>query len=240
LKYLIEADSSTIDEINNAKESSLHLAAQHGHGKVVATLLQKQANARLRNARFETALDIAARTGKENVCQLLICHCPELALQSAAECSRADNKTISHHVVYPLHIAARHGHISCLRVLCQSGFDVNYVTEEGTALHVAALFGQVEAVKLLLKFNIDVYVKDSQGKTVLEKLEEHENQKATASVVSVLFSLISERSLRRSIVIIPIFGLRAVFSVLAHDSAHCVPGITLPPGESLFAARRTR
>lgn len=40
LQYLIESDSSTIDEINNAKESSLHLAAQHGHGKVVATLLQ--------------------------------------------------------------------------------------------------------------------------------------------------------------------------------------------------------
>jgi ankyrin repeat protein len=179
VQYLTDVDVSTIDEVNNAKESSLHLAAQHGHGKVVATLLQKHANARLRNARFETALDIAARTGKENVCQLLICHCPELALQSAAECSRADNKTISQHVVYPLHVAARHGHIECLRVLCQSGFDINYVTEEGTALHVAALFGQVEAVKLLLKHNIDVYVKDSQGKTVLEKLEEHENQKAT-------------------------------------------------------------
>ena len=100
-------------------------------------------------------------------------------LKSAAECSRADNKTISQHVVYPLHVAARHGHIECLRVLCESGFDINYVTEEGTALHVAALFGQVEAVKLLLKNNIDVFVKDSQGKTVLEKLEEHENQKAT-------------------------------------------------------------
>jgi hypothetical protein len=37
----------------------------------------------------------------------------------------------------------------------------------------------VEAVKLLLSNNIDVFVKDSQGKTVLEKLEEHENQKAT-------------------------------------------------------------
>jgi hypothetical protein len=35
-------------------------------------------------------------------------------------------------------------------------------------------------------------------------------------------------------VIIPIFGLRAVFSVLAHDSAHCVPGITLPPGDANF------
>ncbi|KAF0332680.1 hypothetical protein GQ607_000696, partial [Colletotrichum asianum] len=58
-----------------------------------------------------------------------------------------------------------------------------------------------------------------------------------SSVVSVLFSLISERSLRRPIVIILIFGLREESSVLAHDSSHSVPGITLPPGDanSLFS-----
>ncbi|KAL7947992.1 hypothetical protein V8C42DRAFT_271398 [Trichoderma barbatum] len=53
-----------------------------------------------------------------------------------------------------------------------------------------------------------------------------------SSVVSVLFSLISERSLRRPIVIILIFDLGAASSVLAHDSAHSVPGITLPPGDA--------
>ncbi|KAH6961042.1 hypothetical protein DER45DRAFT_184878 [Fusarium avenaceum] len=55
-----------------------------------------------------------------------------------------------------------------------------------------------------------------------------------SSVVSVLFSLISERSLRRPTLIIPIFGFRAVSSVLAHDPTHCVPGITLPPGDANY------
>ena len=33
--------------------------------------------------------------------------------------------------------------------------------------------------------------------------------------------------------IIPIFGCPGwISSVLAHDSAHCVPGITLPPGDA--------
>ena len=32
--------------------------------------------------------------------------------------------------------------------------------------------------------------------------------------------------------IILIFGFWAVSSVLAHDSAHSVPGITLPPGDA--------
>lgn len=53
-----------------------------------------------------------------------------------------------------------------------------------------------------------------------------------SSVVSVLFSLISERCLLASSLIIPIFGFRMVSSVLAHDSNHSVPGITLPPGDA--------
>ena len=32
--------------------------------------------------------------------------------------------------------------------------------------------------------------------------------------------------------IILIFGLREKSSVLAHDSSHSVPGITLPPGDA--------
>lgn len=104
------------------------------------------------------------------------------------------------HVVYPLHAAARHGHIDCLQILCQSGFDINYVTDEGSALHVAALFGKVQAVKLLLEkgnsnssenlhlifclvffdiLGINTDLRDCQGRTVLETLYEHENQKAS-------------------------------------------------------------
>ena len=36
---------------------------------------------RLRNAHQESALDIAVRTNKANICRLLLLHCPELALQ---------------------------------------------------------------------------------------------------------------------------------------------------------------
>ena len=53
-----------------------------------------------------------------------------------------------------------------------------------------------------------------------------------SSVVSVLFSLISERSLRRPIVINLIFASREKPSVLAHGFTHSVPGITLPPGDA--------
>ncbi|KAH7696763.1 AIDA-1b, partial [Aphelenchoides avenae] len=179
VQYLLKEEPSTVDAVNNAKECPLHLAAQHGHAYVTSVLLQNHADARLRNARFETALDIAARMGKEGVCKLLIYNCPELALQSAAECTSAENRALASHVVYPLHAAARHGHIECLSILCDAGFDVNFVTDEGSALHVAALFGQLDAVRLLLKYGVDVSIRDCQGRTVLEKLHEHENQKAS-------------------------------------------------------------
>uniref|UniRef100_A0A0R3RSV7 ANK_REP_REGION domain-containing protein n=1 Tax=Elaeophora elaphi TaxID=1147741 RepID=A0A0R3RSV7_9BILA len=181
IQTLINAEPNTVDAVNNAKESPLHLSAQHGHGKVVTVLLAKHADARMRNARAETALDVAARLGKANVCRLLICNCPELALQSASECITTDPGRSRHlaQVVYPLHAAARHGHIDCLQILCHSGFDLDYVTEEGSALHVAALFGKVEAVKLLLEQGISVDTRDGQGRTVLETLAEHENEKAS-------------------------------------------------------------
>lgn len=57
-----------------------------------------------------------------------------------------------------------------------------------------------------------------------------------SSVVSVLFSLISESFLRKTTLIIPIFGSRDLASVLAHASLHSVIGLTLPPidANSLF------
>ena len=49
-----------------------------------------------------------------------------------------------------------------------------------------------------------------------------------SSVVSVLFSLISEISLRRILTIILIFVTRRRASGLAHTRRHCVTGLTLP------------
>ena len=50
-----------------------------------------------------------------------------------------------------------------------------------------------------------------------------------SSVVSVLFSLISEMSLYVTSHINLIFAIWGPASVLAHADPHCVTGITLPP-----------
>ncbi|KAK6032533.1 ankyrin repeat protein, partial [Ostertagia ostertagi] len=179
-KLLAESDPESVDAVNNAQESSLHLAAQHGHDKLVRVLLEHHADPRLRNARFETPLDVAARTGHAVVCKILIGFCPELALQSAVDCSSTgENGRVRAQVVYPLHAAARHSHIQCLQILRLGGFDIDFVTDEGSALHVAAMFGQVDAVKYLTDEGINPHMRDSKGRTALEVLREHEQHRTS-------------------------------------------------------------
>ncbi|VDO27846.1 unnamed protein product [Haemonchus placei] len=179
-KLLAESDPDSVDAVNNAQESSLHLAAQHGHDKLVRVLLEHHADPRLRNARFETPLDVAARTGHAVVCKILIGFCPELALQSAVDCSSTgENGRVRPQVVYPLHAAARHSHIQCLQILRLGGFDIDFVTDEGSALHVAAIFGQVDAVRYLTDEGINPHMRDSKGRTALEVLREHEQHRTS-------------------------------------------------------------
>ncbi|CAJ0609663.1 unnamed protein product [Cylicocyclus nassatus] len=180
VKLLCESDPSSVDAVNNAQESSLHLAAQHGHDLLVRVLLEHHADPRIRNARFETPLDVAARTGHAVVCKILVAFCPELTLQSAVDCSSTgESGQIRAPVVYPLHAAARHSHIQCLQILRLGGFDIDFVTDEGSALHVAAMFGQVEAVKYLTNEGINPHVRDSKGRTALELLREHEQHRTS-------------------------------------------------------------
>ena len=62
-----------------------------------------------------------------------------------------------------------------------------------------------------------------------------------SSVVSVLFSLISEILLRKKSMIKFIFVPRFGSSELAHDPSHCVIGLTLPPidANTPFSSRRS-
>ncbi|GMR60260.1 hypothetical protein PMAYCL1PPCAC_30455 [Pristionchus mayeri] len=176
-QLLTDFEPESVDVINNCGESSLHVASQCGYVKVVGILLDKHSDARLRNARFETALDLAAKNGHAPVVRILVNYCPELALQSAADCS-IPPLGAKHSIVYPLHLAARKSHILCMQLLRFAGFDIDFATEEGSALHVAALHGEIDAVRFLLREGIKTDIRDAKGRTVLEALEEHESERS--------------------------------------------------------------
>lgn len=59
-----------------------------------------------------------------------------------------------------------------VEALVNEGFDVNVRTTQGTALHEAALCGKLDVVKALIESDIDVCIKDSNGRTAVDRLNE--------------------------------------------------------------------
>ncbi len=145
-------------------ETPLHFAAQHGHITALTILLAHGANPSVLNIRDESPLDLAAQFGRIHVVQIMIRAHGELLLPLRME------TTNFHHS--PLHLASRNGHKDVVKVLLAAGCNVNLLTANGTALHEAALCGKDSVVKILLRANVDLDATDSDGRTVIDLLEE--------------------------------------------------------------------
>ncbi|CAG0889497.1 unnamed protein product [Darwinula stevensoni] len=164
----IQPFSSPFDFQNKDSETALHCASQYGHTGVVSLLLEYSGDPRIMNSRAETPLDLAARYGRTSTVRVLLRTHPELIRPYHAP-STADNCFFTH---TPLHAAARNGHKEVVGLLLRAGMDVNAVTPGGSALHEATLCGKVEVFKALIKAGVDLDIKDSQKRTVLDILDE--------------------------------------------------------------------
>lgn len=75
-----------------------------------------------------------------------------------------------------LHLAARKGAVDDMKVLIESGADVNIVGDLGnTPLHQAAMMKQVESVKFLLKCGAKKQLKNEFDQTPLDVAEISKN-----------------------------------------------------------------
>ncbi|KAL4224939.1 Ankyrin repeat and sterile alpha motif domain-containing protein 1B [Mactra antiquata] len=156
-------DPVSINQQNSTGDTALHCAAQHGHVAVVDVLLNKSAAPTIRNLNDASPLDLAAQYGRLEVVQRLLISHPELAHHPSSTQS-------------PLHLASRNGHRDIAAVLLDNHFDIQTVTEEGSALHEAALHGKLDVVKLLLERGINVNIQDEKQQTVLELISAHKSQ----------------------------------------------------------------
>uniref|UniRef100_A0A915NC73 ANK_REP_REGION domain-containing protein n=1 Tax=Meloidogyne floridensis TaxID=298350 RepID=A0A915NC73_9BILA len=185
LEILLDVEPKSVNEVNNSLQTALHLAVQNGHGPSILFILKKNGNPKMRNAHQENSLDIAVRTGRANLCRLLLMHCPELPVLSTSECCPTTpthpTKSSSYSTpIYPLHIVARIGNEDCLKVLLENGFDTKYLGAAGTALHIAAINGNKNALKILLDnednlSSSSINVKNIEGLTVFELLNKQLN-----------------------------------------------------------------
>uniref|UniRef100_A0A8C5CUM1 Ankyrin repeat and sterile alpha motif domain containing 1A n=1 Tax=Gadus morhua TaxID=8049 RepID=A0A8C5CUM1_GADMO len=154
-----------LNEQNNDNETPLHCAAQYGHTQVARLLLEELTDPTMRNNKFETPLDLAALYGRLEVVKLLLSAHPNLL-----GCNTKKHT--------PLHLASRNGHLGVVEVLLDTGMDINYETERGSALHEAALYGKADVVQRLLSAGIEASITDIRGLTALDTVREMPSQKS--------------------------------------------------------------
>jgi ankyrin repeat protein len=116
-------------------------------------LLQRRARLNTRNRNGETALSIAAYTGKLSYVKRLV--------DIGAE--------VNFYGWPPLSYAAYNGHLEIVDYLLKHGAEIDAKTENGsTALFFAARFGHLEVIKLLLKNKADPTIANENGETAID------------------------------------------------------------------------
>ena len=162
-KALISGDTSAainlinrgvdINTVDIAGNSLLIQSVRQDNKELFDYLLQRRARLNLRNRNGETALSLAAYTGKLPFVQLL--------LEAGAE--------VNMYGWSPLAYAAFNGHVAIAELLLKRGAEINAQTENGsTALLLAARYGFIEIVDLLLKNKADPNVANQNDETAMD------------------------------------------------------------------------
>ncbi|KAL8793816.1 MAG: hypothetical protein Q9195_003646 [Heterodermia aff. obscurata] len=147
-----------VNSTDHCGYTSLHYAAIHNYGSIVALLLDCDASLDLRTIYHgRTALHWAAWHGHESVVRQL--------LSRGADTAARDQRGWT-----ALHLAASGGHLQILRTLLEANNNVNAVDGYGaTALYRAAEEGHEEATQLLLENFAELDIRNDYQQTALHR-----------------------------------------------------------------------
>jgi hypothetical protein len=143
-------DVNTVDKAGN---TLLIQAVRRDIPELLDYLIQRRAKLNVRNRNGETALSLAAYTGKLQFVQRLV--------EAGAD--------VNFYGWPPLTYAAYNGHTAIVDYLLKRGAEINATTENGsTALFFAARFGHIAVIKLLLKNKADPTIANENGDTAID------------------------------------------------------------------------
>lgn len=151
--------NANVNALTSQRETALHFAAQFGHVKVVATLLENDAAPDFVTLYGETPLDLAAKFGRSSVVQLLVYAFPD---------------SVFYGQVSPLHLAARNGHKS----VCEFLLDMNYVDinarslDGSTPLHESIISGHLAISRALIEQGANCHLRNANGQTIIDLLQQ--------------------------------------------------------------------
>ena len=150
-------DVNTVDRLGN---TLLTQSVVRDVPELFDFLLKRRARLNIRNRNGETALSMAAYTGKLPYVERLV--------EAGAE--------VNFYGWAPLSYAAYNGHTAIVEYLLKRGAEINAKTENGsTALFFAARFGHMGVVQALLKNNADPTVINDTGDTAVDWALKSEN-----------------------------------------------------------------
>jgi ankyrin repeat protein len=142
-----------VNTVDRTGDTLLIQAVRQDMPELVEYLMQRRARLNNRNRNGETALSIAAFTGKTAYVQRLV--------EAGAE--------VNFYGWPPLTYASFNGHVDIADYLLKRGAELNAKTENGsTALFVAARNGHIEVIKLLLKNKADPTIANESGDTAVD------------------------------------------------------------------------
>jgi ankyrin repeat protein len=138
---------ANVNAENGEGNTPLYIAVHRNlPDEFIAFLIEKGADATVRNKYGYTPLRAASRNGRSSIAKML--------LDKGAGVNVRDKKGDT-----PLLVAIDSGHVDAARFLVENGADINAVGMHGdTSLHIAVARGQAEVVRLLLGKGADCNV----------------------------------------------------------------------------------
>lgn len=181
-KILINSDAD-INTTTTKGWTPLMLAADNNSENVAKLLIYKKANINTKNNEGKTVLDMVTERQNVNLSKFIIdpkfTLCDYVNLEFEDEIKELINNKVNvntpdeENKFTALHYAARNGKTNIVRLLCNSGADVNTkITSTDlygwTPLMLAAYNNQLDNVKILFFEKADVNLKNKKGQTALD------------------------------------------------------------------------